>query len=407
MEKIYLDHAATTPVDPRVLEVMNKFHTENFGNASSVHSFGREAAKALDKAREDVADFLHADFHEIIFTSGATEANNIAIMGLIKKFVLKHKGQKKFHVITSSIEHSSVREVFKHMAEMGMAELTVIPVDESGIVNPDDVKDAIKENTILVSIMMANNEIGTIQPIRKIGKLIKKFNEREDRAVHIKQSTGDKDSKFTAYDKVYFHTDAVQAANYSDLNVEFLHVDLMTISAHKIYGPKGAGALYIKAGTPIDKIMFGGDQENSLRPGTHNLPAIVGLAVACNLITPEFRDAESKRQLDLRNYLWSELKKNIPSIILNGDLEERLPNNLNISIPGKSGEMMLLNLDQQGVAVSTGSACASAAIEPSHVLAAMDFGDERINSALRITLGRSITKEDLDFFVKKLILIVS
>lgn len=405
--KVYLDYAATTPLDGRVLEKMNKFQSEIFGNPSSVHSFGREAAKALDKAREDVAKFLNADFHEIIFTSGATEANNLAIMGLIKKFVLKHQGQKKFHVITSAIEHSSVREAFKHMNEMGMAELTVIPVDESGIVNPDDVKEAIKENTILVSIMMVNNEIGTIQPIRKIGKIIQKLNEREDRSVHIKQSTGDKDAKFTVYDKIYFHTDAVQAANYLQIDVLNLHVDLLTISGHKIYGPKGVGALYVKTGTPVAEILYGGDQENSLRPGTHNLPAIVGLAEACNLITPELREQEANRISDLRNYLLSKLQKEIPGLVVNGNLEDRVPNNLNISILGKSGEMMLLNLDGKGIAVSTGSACASAAMEPSHVLTAMNLAEERVNSALRITFGRHTKKEDLDFFVEQFIILVN
>jgi len=401
MVRIYLDYAATTPVDPRITERMNEFYGASFGNASSVHSFGREAAVAVDRAREQVSKMINGSFHDIIFTSGATEANNLAILGLVKRFVIKNPGVR-FHVITSSIEHSSVRECFAHIQEMNLADVTVIAVDSRGLVNPDDVKNALRDNTILVSIMFANNEIGTIQPLRKIGKIIKKFNERADRAVHVQQSNGDKAAKFTAYDRVYFHADAVQAANYLDLNVDFLHLDLLTLSAHKIYGPKGVGALYVRGGTPISKILYGGDQEFGLRAGTMNVPGIVGMGAACELLTPEFKAAESKRLLDLRNLLVEKLAEEIPEAVINGDLEERLPNNLNISIPGKSGEMMMLQLDQKGIAVSTGSACMAGAVSKSKVLIALGHTDSRVESALRITMGRGTTGEDIETLVSVL-----
>lgn len=396
--KIYLDYAATTPVDTRVAARMNEFHADIFGNASSVHSFGREAAIAVDNAREQVSKLINGSFHDVIFTSGATEANNLAILGLLKRFVIKNPG-KRFHVITSSIEHSSVRECFAHIKEMNLTDVTIIGVDHNGLVNPEDVKNALQDNTILVSIMYANNEVGTIQPIRKIGKIIEKFNDREDRLIHIKQSNGDKDAKFTAYDKIYFHTDAVQAANYLDLNVDYLHVDLLTLSGHKIYGPKGVGTLYVRGGTPISKILYGGDQEFGLRAGTMNVPAIVGMGIACEFLTLEFKESENKRLLEIRNYLWDKLQTDIPTVILNGDLVERLPNNLNFSIPGKSGEMLMFQLDQLDVAVSTGSACMAGAVEASKVLTAMNLQDDRINSALRITLGRQTTQQDIDAFV--------
>jgi len=381
MKKVYLDYAATTPVDPKVVKIMNAYHSDIFGNAASLHSFGRDSAKALDEAREKVAKFLSCDFHEVIFTGGATEANNLAILGLIKKFVLKDVG-KKFHVITSAIEHSSVLETFKHIEEVGLAEVTILPVDSSGIISVESVQSAIRANTILISIMYANNEIGTIQPIREIGKLVKKVNEERPEG---------------PFQKLYFHTDAVQAGNYLNMNVLQLHVDLLTISGHKLYGPKGVGALYVRSGTPLENITYGGDQELSLRPGTHNIPAIVGFGEACALLTQEFKDKEVSRLTELRNDFINDLKKDFRNATLNGDLENRLPNNINISIPGISGETLLYLLDQQGIAVSTGSACASGGVEPSHVLLALGKSATEAKSSLRLTLGRKTTSRELKY----------
>jgi len=400
--RIYLDYAATTPVDDRVAKAMSAFYSETFGNASSVHSFGREAAKVVDAAREKVAKFLNAQFGEIIVTSGATEANNLAILGLLKKFKERRPGIR-YHLITSAIEHSSVLETFEYIKKEDLADVTILPVNASGIISVESVSSAIRPTTVLISIMYANNDIGTIQPIREIGKLVKKVNEEREKAVMISKSDKAKTvSDFGPFEKLYFHADAVQAGNYLNMNVLQLHVDMLTISAHKLYGPKGVGALYLRSGTPLENILFGGDQELSLRPGTTNVAGIVGLAEACSILTDKFKEAEAVRLQDLRFKILDKLKTVIPNLKINGDLENRLPNNLNVTIPDCSGETILYLLDQEGIAVSTGSACASGGVEPSHVLLAIGKNKEEAKSSIRITMGRQTEQSDFEVIIQSL-----
>jgi cysteine desulfurase len=387
MKKIYLDYAATTSVDEEVLKEMMPYFSEKFGNPSSIHTFGQEALEAIDKARQQVADFLGCSASEIIFTSGATESNNMAIKGIIKATKNEKLKTKNFipHIITSSIEHHCVLNSGK-VAQKEGSETTFLKVDKDGLINPEDVKKEVKENTILVSIMYANNEVGTIEPIAEIGRIIKEINiEREK-------------SKLP---KIYFHTDAVQAANYLDCDVNKLYVDLLSLSGHKIYGPKGVGILYIRRGTKIKSIQQGGEQEYNLRAGTHNVPGIVGMGKAVSLILIHRNKMEEIKKL--RDYLIDEVLKNIPNVKLNGSREFRLPHNANFSFQGVEGESILMLLDQEGIAVSTGSACSSASLEPSHVLSAMGISPEIAHASVRFTLGKDTTKEDIDFVLKVLI----
>ncbi len=377
MKKIYLDYAATTPMDEEVLKEMMPYFLEKFGNPSSIHSFGQEALEAVDRARSQVAEFLGASPQEIIFTSGATESNNMVIKG-----ILKASGLKNPHIITSSIEHHCVLYSCKTV-EKNSADVTYLRVDKDGLVNPKDVKEAIRENTILVSIMYANNEVGTIEPIAEIGEVLKNINlEREKNNLP----------------KIYFHTDAVQAVNYLDCNVNNLGVDLLSLSGHKIYGPKGIGALYIRRGTRIKSIQQGGEQEYNLRAGTHNVPGIVGLGKAISLVPKHRKKMDEIRKL--RDYLIDQVLENIPASQLNGSREHRLPHNANFSFKGVEGESLLIMLDQEGIAVSTGSACSSKSLEPSHVLTAMGISPEIAHSSLRFTLGKDTTKEDIDYTLK-------
>jgi len=389
MKKIYLDYAATTPMDEEVLAEMTPYFSEKFGNPSSIHTFGQEALEGVDKARQQVADFLGCNASEIIFTSGATESNNMAIKGIVKEIQnSKFKIQNSIfipHIITSSIEHHCVLNTSK-VAEKEGVEVTYLKVDKDGLVNPGDLKKAIKENTILVSIMYANNEVGTIEPIAEIGKIIREINiEREKNKLP----------------KIYFHTDAVQAANYCDCNVDRLGVDLLSLSGHKIYGPKGVGILYIRRGTKIKSIQQGGEQEYNLRAGTHNVPGVVGFGKAVSLILTHRKKMEEIKKL--RDYLIDEVLKNIPNTKLNGSREFRLPHNANFSFQGVEGESILMLLDQEGIAVSTGSACSSASLEPSHVLSAMGIPPEIAHASVRFTLGKDTTKEEIDFVSKVLI----
>ena len=380
MKKIYLDHAATTPLDKEVLDEMMPYFSEKFGNPSSIHQFGQEAAGAVDKARQQGADFLSCSPSEIIFTSGATESNNMTIKGIIKASNIKNP-----HIITSAIEHHCVLNSCKE-AEKDGTEVTYLKVDKDGVVNLEDIRKAIKENTILISIMYANNEVGTIEPVAKVGKLLKKINSEREK---------------NKLPKIYFHTDAVQAVNCLDCNVDNLEVDLLSLSGHKIYGPKGVGVLYIRQGTKIKSIQDGGEQEHNFRAGTHNVPGIVGLGKAISLVSEnKNKTGEIKT---LRNYFIDEVLKNIPSSQLNGSKEFRLPHNANISFKGIEGESLLMMLDQEGIAVSTGSACSSTCLAPSHVLSAMGIPPEIAHSSIRFTLGKDTTKEETDFVLKVLV----
>ncbi|OGY41218.1 MAG: hypothetical protein A2Y82_02185, partial [Candidatus Buchananbacteria bacterium RBG_13_36_9] len=409
MNKIYLDHSATTPIDPAVYKKMQPYLTDIFGNASSLHSFGQEAIKGVDWAKEQLANLFGCKFKEVIFTSGATESNNLALRGLLMAFRYANKDNwnKKFHIITSKIEHPAILEVCQELVKEGLAEATYVNVDSKGIVKVDEIKAAIKEDTILISIMYVNNEIGTIQPIRKIGEMIEKVNRKR---LQISDLGLQKNKKPNAFNKIYFHTDAVQAVNYCPMKADYLKADLITISGHKIYGPKGIGALYIKEGTPIKSIIFGGHQEYNIRPGTYNVAGIVGLGAAVELINKESASAAGSPRLGsgqdltmtasairkLRDELITGLQQKISNIQINGDMEKRVPSNANISFLGAEGESMLLMLDLEGIAVSTGSACASGSLEPSHVLRAMGIPAEDCHASLRFTLGKFTTEKEID-----------
>ncbi len=369
----YLDYAATTPIDPKVLKAMLPYLKTNFGNASSIHQFGQKCRQAIDRSRETVAQFLNCSPSEIIFTGSATEANNLAIFGIVEQ--AQKNGIKNPHIITSQIEHPAVLEPFKQLEKQGI-EVSYAKPNKEGIVQAAEIKKLLKANTILVSIMYANNEIGTIQPISEIAKAI------------------------SSQPGIKFHTDAVQAVNYLNCHVEKLGVDLLTLSGHKIYGPKGIGALYIKEGTPISPLIYGGSQENSLRPGTENTAVIVGLATAIKQI----RNQQSliKKLRNLQNKLINEIIKTIPNSRLNGSKINRLPNNVNFSIDGVEGEALVIALDQKGFALSTGSACSSKKLEPSHVLMAMGMSEKQAHSSLRITLGKYTTEQEINKFLKVL-----
>lgn len=376
--KVYLDYAATTPVDERVLEAMVPYWREKFGNASSVHSFGQEARAGVEKARQQVADFLGCTAPEIIFTSGATESNNLALRGGMR--ALKNRG--KTHFITTKIEHHCVGCVALVLAKVGV-EVDFVGVDKSGVVKVEDIQKMIKPETAMISVMYVNNEVGTIQPIKEIGQMISEENK--------KRPIGQ---------KIYFHVDAVQAANYLDCRVDNLGVDLLSLSAHKIYGPKGVGALYIRKGTPILAVQHGGDHEFKLRAGTLNSTGIVGLGAAVELLKDS--QSENERIKSLRDKLIKGAREKIPNVQINGDPAKRVPSNAHLSFRGAEGESLLVSLDIEGVAVSTGSACSSASLEPSHVIKAMGLGEEVAHSSLRITLGRYTTEEEIDYLLEKL-----
>jgi cysteine desulfurase len=394
---IYLDNASTTPVQKEVILAMKPYWSEKFGNPSSITKIGVEAKKVLEKARMTVAECLLRRPNEIVFTSGGTESNNLAIFGVVND--LDKKGQKitDLHFITTNIEHSSITECFKELERRG-AKVDYLKVNEKGLVEPKDLRKLIKPNTVLVSIGYANNEIGTIQPIREIAKEIrhakkslpetspKKSSERLGTPLSGEEFLGE------VSNLPYFHTDASQAGLYLDLNVNQLGVDLMTLDAQKINGPKGVGVLFVKAGTNISPIIFGGGQEKGLRSGTENIPLIVGLAKALEL-RGQGRSLSVKK---IRDYFWQKVQKEIPSAILNGDQEFRLPNNLNFSIPGINPEFVVLCLDEEGIICSTKSACDHDEDE-SFVVRALVKSDEIVKSALRFSLSEEITKKDIDY----------
>ena len=363
MKRIYLDYAATTPTRPEVVEAMLPYFTDVFGNPSSIYSYGQEARGSLEEAREKVASFIGADSDEVVFTSGGTEADNFALKGVA--FANESKGN---HIITSPIEHHAVTETGKFLRQRGF-EVTYLPVDGYGLVDPADVKKAITDKTILISVMYANNEIGTMEPIAEIAKIAREAG-------------------------VYFHTDAVQAAGHIPMDVNGLGVDLLAISAHKVCGPKGVGALYIRKGTKLISFMHGGDQERKRRASTENLAGIVGFGKAIELARQEMGE-EAKRLTHLRDQLIEGLLKRVEHSRLNGHPRMRLPNNANLSFDYVEGESMVLNLDLEGICVSTGSACSSASLEPSHVLLAIGLVPEQAHGSLRITLGKWTTEEEI------------
>jgi cysteine desulfurase len=370
VKKIYLDHSATTPVDYRVLEAMNPFFSKAYGNASSLHKFGQEAKKGMEESREKVADVIKAERSEIIFTSGGTEADNLAIKGIC----FANKEKKKNHIITSKIEHHAILHTCQWMEKNGF-EVTYLPVNKYGLVNPDDVEQAIKKNTCLVSIMFANNEIGTIEPIEKIGKICRE-------------------------NEVYFHTDAVQAFGKIPIDVNKMNIDLLSASAHKFYGPKGVGALFVRDTVDIEPILHGGGHENGMRSGTENVSGIVGFGATCEIAKKEMKK-ETERETMLRDKLIKGILK-IENSHLNGHPTKRLPNNANFWFAFVEGESLILYLDVKGIATSTGSACSSKSLEPSHVLLAIGLKHEEAHGSLRLTLGKQNTKEEVDYVLEVL-----
>lgn len=376
ISKVYLDHSATTPVDPRVVEAMLPFLSEKVGNASSVHSFGQEARAAVDRARRDVAALIGSRANEVVFVSGGTEANNFAIKGICEL-----NPSAPGHIITSAIEHPSVMGVCEMLEKQGW-ELTRLPVYETGVVRADDVREALRPNTLLVSVMLANNEIGTIQPIGEIGEVLNEVRARDQR-------------------KVWFHVDAVQAAGRVPVSVETLGCDLLSLSAHKLYGPKGAGALFIRLGVRLTPQMTGGHQERERRAGTENVPAIVAFGTAARLAKEEMvQRAEHVQRL--RDLFEAEVRARIEDIVFNGDTSNRLPHLSNISFRFVEGEGLLINLDLQGIAVSTGSACSSGTLEPSPVIRALGRNDELARGSIRFSFGKDNTEDQVAFVVDAL-----
>lgn len=365
---VYLDHSATTPVRPEVLAAMLPYFADKFGNASSVHRYGHEARMAVDLAREKVASLIGATPREIIFTSGGTEADNLAIRGIAR--AMQDKGN---HFITSQIEHHAVLHTFELLEREGY-KVTYVPCDKYGMIDPEDIRKSITGSTVLISVMHGQNEVGTIEPISEIGKIAREH-------------------------AILFHSDAVQSAGKIPIDVNDLGVDLLTLSSHKIYGPKGVGALFVRKGTRLTPQATGGAHERGLRAGTENVPGIVGFGEACHLAQTGLPQ-EAQRLSRLRDKLIQGLLTNIPEAVLNGHPSKRLPHNVNISVKHVEGEAMLLNLDLLGVAASSGSACTSGSLEPSHVLLAMGLPHETAHGSLRMTLGRSTSEEDIDYVIK-------
>lgn len=378
--KVYLDHSATTPVDRRVLDAMLPYLTEKFGNASSVHSFGQEARAAVDRARREVASLIGARANEVVFVSGGTEANNLAIRGLAEATLARASNigsAGKGHVITSAIEHSSVRGISEDLEKRGW-QITRLPVYEDGIIRVEDLRAALQPETVLISVMLANNEIGTIQPIEEIGALVR---EERARGRHL-----------------WLHTDAVQAAGRIPIDVEALGCDLLSLSAHKLYAPKGSGALFVRRGVRLNPQILGGHQERERRAGTENVPAIVGLGAAAKLAREEM-EQRSQHDALLRDRFEAGIIGRIQEIVSNGHPGRRLPHLSNISFRFIEGEGILISLDLQGVAVSTGSACSSGTLEPSPVIRALGRDDELARGAIRFSFGKDNTEEEVDYVI--------
>jgi len=375
MKQIYLDNASTTSVDPRVVKAMLPYFSEIYGNADSLHELGLKAKQAIDKSRKEISEILNCKPEEIIFTSGGTEANNLAIFGITK---VAQSGDKKI-IITSKVEHSSILKPCEELSKEG-AEIIYIDVNQNGIVDLSALEKNLKNGAALASIMYANNEIGTIEPVKEIGALCRKYG-------------------------VPFHTDACQAAEYLSLDTQKLNVDLMTLNAGKVYGPKGIGALFVRNGIKIKPLIFGGGQERDLRGGTMNTPLIVGFAEALKL-AEKAKKSESERLTKLRDNLIKVLLESMPKARLNGDRKNRLPNNINITIPKIEGKELLFMLSENGIYVSTGSACESSSKNPSHVLKAIGVENDFARCALRITLGKNTTEEEISYAIKTILKIV-
>lgn len=375
MKRIYLDNAATTMLSGEVLQSMMPYFTDVYGNSSSLHSFGREAVSAVDNARDIIASVINAKSNEIYFTSGGTEANNWALRGVASANVNKGK-----HIIVSQIEHHSIIEICSQLEKEGF-EITYLPVDSSGLVSISQLIHEIRPTTILVSVMAVNNEVGTIQNIKAISEIVKFYN-------------------------VNFHVDAVQALGSINLDVESLGIDLMSISAHKIHGPKGAGALYIRNGVKINPFMIGGEQEKKKRGGTVNVPAIVGFGKACEINKRDFAFRD-KKLFELSSYFTSKVEYEIPDIKINGNISQKVNGIVSVSFRGVEGENLIMMLDMKGIAVSTGSACASGSLEKSHVLTAMGLTDEEIRGTVRFSFDINITRDDIDYVVRTLCDIVT
>ncbi|RMD58741.1 cysteine desulfurase [Candidatus Parcubacteria bacterium] len=393
--RVYLDHSATTPTDKKVLAAMEPYFSEIYGNPSSLHTFGQEAAQAVDKAREQIAAFLNCQIGELVFTSGATESDNLAIRGLIA--ALKAQGVDKPHIITTKIEHEAVLEPCAQLEKEGI-EVTYLPVDKSGVVNTAKLKDSIKDNTVLVSVMYVNSEVGSIQPIRKIGKIITKANEKRLREWHNTRPS----KRGTRPVPIYFHTDATQALNFLNCDTQDLLVDLLSFSGHKIYGPKGVGGLFVKQGTPLKPLQLGGHQEKNLRSGTLNVTGIVGLGAACAQLTPTKVAQTNQKIKKLRDILVEGILTSIPKVRLNTDREVSTPAHAHFTFFGVEGESILISLDFEGIAVSTGSACASRSLKPSHVVLALGIPKEDAHSSIRFTLGKYTTLKEIRYVLKVL-----
>lgn len=371
-KRIYLDYAATTPIDPRVTRAMSPYFSKEFGNTMSLHSFGREASEAIEKSRKILADFIKGKPEEIIFTGSATESNNLALKGVA--FAASHKDKK--HLIISTIEHDCVLESARWLQRQGY-EITYIPVDKNGFISVNNLVKIFREDTLLVSIIHGNNEIGTIQDVSEIGRLCHRYG-------------------------IYFHTDAAQSFGKAPLDVNKMNIDLLTASSHKIYGPKGAALLFVRQGVLIEPILHGGGHEKGLRSSTSNVAAIVGFTKATEILAEEGKK-ENKRLTELRNLLIEKVLKNIKGTGLNGHPTKRLSNNINISFTGVEGESLMMELDFHGIALSTGSACSSKTLTPSHVLTAIGLKPQQAHGSLRISLGRWTTKEDILYTADKLL----
>ncbi|HOI71484.1 MAG TPA: cysteine desulfurase NifS [Methanobacterium sp.] len=367
---MYLDHSATSPVDPKVFKAMEPYFVDSFGNASTLYSLGREARKVMEENRKMVASLIGANPDEIIFTSGGTESDNIAIKGTAYR--LKDKGN---HIITSNIEHPAVDETCKYLEKKGF-NVTYLSAGEDGIVSVSDLQDAITDETILITIMHANNEIGTIQPINEIGEIAREH-------------------------KIIFHTDAVQSVGKIPVDVNQLNVDMLSLSAHKLYGPKGIGALYVKRGVRLEPILHGGGHEKGIRPGTENVAGIVGLGKACQIAKENLEETE-QYVTSIRDEIIEKVLSEVEQSYLNGHSTKRLPNNINFRFKSIEGESLVLHLDAKGIASSTGSACSSKKLEPSHVLLALGLEEVDAHGSLRLTLGKENKKEEIDYIVKSI-----